>query len=98
MADQTSLHDARQLIGSKRQPTHALDLRELGDILASLRLSHPYELAYDEKVRLETKPAFARGGRGPSATVLTGHHLYRICGAKGLASGVTDLKLGGITK
>src|SRR5207302_8763255 len=98
MADQTSLHDARQRIGSKRQPNHALDLQELGDVLVSLRLSHPYELAYDDKVRLETKPAFAKGGRGPSATVLNGQHLYRICGAKGLAFGVTDLKLGGITK
>jgi hypothetical protein len=97
MADQTSLHDARQRIGSKRQPTHARDLQELEDILVSLRLSHPYELAYDEKVQLETKPAFSKGGQGPTATLVGKQHLYRICGAKGLALGVTDLKLGGIT-
>ena len=99
MADQSSLHLLRQSIGYKRQPPHELDLRELHQAVADLGYTHPYELEYDARVQLqESKPAYRQGGRGISAVLNASDRLYRISSARALITGVSDLRLGGITK
>jgi hypothetical protein len=72
------LHQLRQDIGARRQPTFANSLSALGQTLYDVDARHPYRLRLQQIQKLMQIDSFRTGATGLSVTLPEQEYLYRI--------------------